>query len=107
MLKQQVLILKLLDETVKEIDVSVLTDDLVKIRDKEEQKEVVQEIAWVTNQYLPVIELYEKNGKYLINDGTRVTGWPKGKEMHDGMAANSIMFTMMWLLEGKLHAVQN
>jgi peptide/nickel transport system substrate-binding protein len=44
--------------------------------DFDEQKAIVEKLAYVTNEYLPYYSLYEKRMMLFLNDGTRVTGWP-------------------------------
>ena len=90
----------------KEINITELTDELGKTYDSDKQKEIIQELAWATNQYLPVIELVERNSMLFINDGKRVTGWPDEEELINGLTAEKVLYPIKWMLDGKIKGVQ-
>ena len=54
-----------------------LTLELQKnLQDENKAMEIIQQLAYITNEYLPVIPLYEKVLPIYYNDGYRVKGWP-------------------------------
>ncbi|MDF2626212.1 MAG: ABC-type dipeptide/oligopeptide/nickel transport system, periplasmic component [Symbiobacteriaceae bacterium] len=64
----------------KDIDLMATTTDLGKTADKAAQKKLIEKLAWVTNEYLPLLTLTEKNIVIFYQDGLRVTGWPDAKD---------------------------
>lgn len=42
----------------------------------ERQKEITGELAWIANENLPYLAIYEKHSMIFIQDGPRITGWP-------------------------------
>ena len=46
---------------------------------KEKAKEIVEKLAYITNENLVFIPFLEKRIMIYYNDGTRVTGWPDPK----------------------------
>ena len=88
----------------KIIDLDELTKELGETTDKVKQKEIIKTLAWVTNTYVPVVDLYEAAGQVFINDSVRVDGWPTNEEIVVGLASDREENIMMWLLEGKLKA---
>jgi peptide/nickel transport system substrate-binding protein len=44
--------------------------------DEARAKEIIQQLIYITNEYLPVIPLYEKVLPIYYNDGHRIEGWP-------------------------------
>ncbi|AAM23362.1 peptide/nickel transport system substrate-binding protein [Caldanaerobacter subterraneus subsp. tengcongensis MB4] len=50
------------------------------LQDENKAMEIIQQLAYITNEYLPVIPLYEKVLPIYYNDGYRVTGWPSKED---------------------------
>ena len=90
----------------EEINLTDLTKELLVEKDKEKQKEMIQTLAWATNEYLPVIDIYSKNAQFFIDDGSRVTGWPEGDEFINGLSSFRRGYPTIWMLEGKLKGVK-
>jgi len=44
--------------------------------DKDKAREIIQQLAYITNEYLPVVSLYEKILPIYYGEGYRVQGWP-------------------------------
>ena len=55
---------------------SKLTEQLAAETDPEKQKDLVMKLAYITNEYLPVMMYLEKRIMIFHVDGVRVTGWP-------------------------------
>jgi len=55
-----------------------LVQDLKEVAqaDKDKARELIQQLAYITNEYLPVISLYEKVLPIYYSDGYKVEGWP-------------------------------
>ncbi|ABP65908.1 extracellular solute-binding protein, family 5 [Caldicellulosiruptor saccharolyticus DSM 8903] len=54
-----------------------LTEQLRDVaQDKKKSVDVIQKLAYITNEYLPVIPLFEKVLPIYYSDGRKVTGWP-------------------------------
>jgi len=58
------------------VDAVALIEELGTEFDLDKQKELVQELAWIHNENLPVIPFVEKRIMVFHNEGVRVTGWP-------------------------------
>jgi len=50
--------------------------ELLRTSDLKKQKELVEKLAYITNEYVPVIHFLEKRLMIYILSGVRVTGWP-------------------------------
>ena len=87
------------------IDVSELAENLILEKDKEKQKEMLSELAWITNEYVPVIDLVEKNSQFFILDGKRLESWPDDEELKNSLSANMELYPQLWLIQGKLDTV--
>lgn len=59
-----------------EYNTKALVSRLRKATTPEEVKEVVEKLAYVTNEWLPGISFLQKRPQLFIVDGIRVTGWP-------------------------------
>lgn len=90
----------------EELDLTTLVQELSQTWELDEQKEIVSKLAWATNEYLPVIELLEKNAQFFVCDGIRVTGWPYGSELEDEFGFNWRFATVKWMVEGILKPVE-
>ena len=102
--------LKNFNSTVKgpdgsEIDLVKLTDELGLSTDEKQKKEMTQTLAWATNQYLPIIDIIDKQAEFFINNGTRITGWPTGDELKGGLSSDSLRYINLWITEGKLKGI--
>ena len=64
----------------EEIDTEKLSEELNYVMEPEKRDEIVEKLAWVTNEYLPFITCYEKRITIFISDGVRVAGWPDGDD---------------------------
>jgi len=53
-----------------------LARELIYQTDREKAKEIVEKLAYITNENLVFIPFLEKRIMIYHNDGTRVTGWP-------------------------------
>ncbi len=60
----------------EDVDIAQALDALLKEPDPERQKAIVHQLAWITNENLPVLSLLEKRLMIFYVDGIRVTGWP-------------------------------
>jgi len=60
----------------KPVDAPALIEELGATFDLDKQKELVQKLAWIHNENLPVIPFVEKRIMIFYIDGLRVTGWP-------------------------------
>ena len=87
------------------VDLSKLVEELMVTPDPAKQKEIVAELAWCTNEYLPVIEFLEKNAQFFVCDGVRVTGWPYGDELMNKFGWNWRVGSVKWLFDGTLKPV--
>ena len=56
-----------------------LARELIYQTSKEKAKEIVEKLAYITNENLVFIPFLEKRIMIYYNDGTRVTGWPDPK----------------------------
>ena len=101
------------------LDLKALTDELMATPDKSAQMDLIEKLAWATNEYLPVLEFLEKRAQFLILDGVRAIGWPEysphptepnvwvpGPEMLDKFGYNWRFATVMWMAEGTLVPVR-
>ena len=59
-----------------EYDTGALISELAVTVDFEKQREIVEKLAFVTNEWVPVIDFLEKALMIFHVDGARVTGWP-------------------------------
>ncbi|MCD6310527.1 MAG: ABC transporter substrate-binding protein [Candidatus Eremiobacteraeota bacterium] len=59
-----------------EINLPALVRELELTVDLEKQKQIVEKLAWVANEYLPFLSIFEKNIMIFVIDGKHVTGWP-------------------------------
>ena len=87
------------------VDLSKLVDELMVTADPARQKEIVAELAWCTNEYLPIIEYSEKRAPFFLCDGVRVTGWPDRDELINKLGWNWRVGSVKWLFDGTLKAV--
>ncbi len=90
---------------------TVVLDDLVMDLsvefDPAKQKELVEKLAWITNEYLPVIPFLEKKLMIFHLDGVRVTGWPDPEDPLWLLSPGGIeRFYSELMIEGKLKAVR-
>jgi peptide/nickel transport system substrate-binding protein len=88
------------------IDLNELQDKLWTIIDPDEQKAIVELLAWATNEYLPMVEFLEKNAQFFVCDGVRVTGWPYGPELENKFGFNWRLGSLKWMIEGVLVPVE-
>ena len=66
------------------------------------QREIIEKLVWATNEYLPAINLVEKNSQFFICDGVRVSGWPYGEELRNKFAFNWRVASLKWMIEDVL-----
>jgi peptide/nickel transport system substrate-binding protein len=59
----------------KTINTRLLTDELNKIVDEKRTREIVKQLAYVTNENLPYLACYEKRFMIFVQNGKRVQGW--------------------------------
>jgi peptide/nickel transport system substrate-binding protein len=57
-----------------------IADIIVSEYNETKRFEAVQKAAYITNEYLPVLTLFEKVGQRLVLDGVRVAGWPNDED---------------------------
>lgn len=62
------------------IDSRKLVGELGATVDPAKQKEIVEKLAWVTNEYLPFLSIFEKNLMIFVLDKKHVTGWPDASD---------------------------
>lgn len=81
-----------------------LTDKLQEVTTKPaEAKDYVMKLAYITNEYLPMIPFLEKVLPLFYLDGKRVTGWPEPDDSTWSLAPGGIERVYVLLLsEGKL-----
>ena len=84
------------------VNLADLADQLMVTTDTAEQKKIIEELAWATNEYLPIIEFLEKNAQFFVCDGVRVTGWPFGDDMQNKFAFNWRFAVVKWMADGIL-----
>ena len=87
------------------VDLAELTENLSETFDTNKQKEIIQTLAWATNEYLPVIDLVEKNSMFFINDGERITNWPDEETLTTYLPSSREPNLILWLLEGQIQSV--
>ena len=93
------------DENGNDINLTDLTRKLYFTFDEDKQKEIIQTLSWATNEYVPVIELFEKNSIYYTMDGSRITGWPTNQNLLNGLSTGCSMFAVKEMLNGNLKAL--
>ena len=87
----------------EDINITELTEKLNKTFDIEEQKKIVQTLAWATNKYLPVLDMVEKNVQFFYTAGDKITGWPEQDVLRSLYTLDTFKTnTCMLMLEGKL-----
>ena len=60
----------------EEVDVTRGVRELYRIHNEKKLREQVGELAWMANEYLPFISIYDKNLMVFVTEGSRVYGWP-------------------------------
>ncbi len=58
------------------VDTNRLSRRLEFTTDPAQSREMVQELAWITNEHLPFLTCYGKNLQVFILDDRRIVGWP-------------------------------
>ncbi len=86
----------------EEFNLDELQKELFMTSDPGSQRKIIEKLAWATNEYLPVIDLLEKNAQFFICDGVRVAGWPYGDELQNKFGFNFRIATLKWMIEGTL-----
>jgi peptide/nickel transport system substrate-binding protein len=64
----------------EDVNIAQALDSLLKEPNPERQKAIVRQLAWITNENLPVLSLLEKQLMIFHVDGVRVTGWPAAND---------------------------
>lgn len=90
---------KVVDPDGKNLNLEKLQEELFMSSSPARQREIIEKLAWVTNEYLPAINLVEKNSQFFIYDGVRVTGWPYGEELQNKFAFNWRVSSLKWMIE--------
>ena len=89
-----------------DINLEKLSIQLGKTNDIEKQKEILQTLAWATNNYIPFIDIVEKQTQFYITDGKRVTGWPKSQDLVNFLSCDDWrMYTAFLIEQGKLKSI--
>lgn len=68
---------KLKSYTGEVISLQKILKNFYTTRDKKEIQDTVHHLAWVSNEYLPFLSIYEKNLMLFVSENKRVKGWPK------------------------------
>lgn len=72
------------------------------------QKEIVEMLAWVANEYLPQLPYLEKRLQIFHLDGVRVTGWPDNNDPIWSVAPGGVERLYCTLMtEGTIKAVRH
>ncbi|MDO9576209.1 MAG: ABC transporter substrate-binding protein [bacterium] len=86
----------------EELNLEELQKELFMTFEPVRQREIIGKLAWATNEYLPVLDLLEKNAQFFICDGVRVTGWPYGEELQNKLAFNFRIAILKWMVDRTL-----
>jgi len=87
----------------EDVNIAQALDSLSKEPNSERQKTIVRQLAWITNENLPVLSLLEKRLMIFHVDGVRVTGWPAENDPLWTVAPGAIeRFYAHLLIEGIL-----
>lgn len=86
----------------RELDLNKLQQELFVTFDPVQQREIIEQLAWASNEYLPAIDLLEKNSQLFICDGVRVAGWPNGDELLNKLGYNWRIASLTWMIDGTL-----
>lgn len=77
------------------------------VEDEDKASELVQQLAYITNENLPVIPCYEKVLPIFINDGNRVTGWLPEDDPIWSLAAGGVERVYNLLIsDGKIEPIK-
>lgn len=69
----------------------------------ERRKEIIEALAFITNETLPSIDISEKTGLYFMND-KGVASWPKDQQLMVGLTSDLGAYRVLWMLDGALKA---
>jgi peptide/nickel transport system substrate-binding protein len=90
------------------VDIKALTKELNFVMDEKRSREIVEILAWITNENLPYLACYEKKFTIFILDGKRMTGFPAPDDEIWGLApAGMESLYSLLLVKGKLKPVNN
>lgn len=81
----------------------VLNEFARKSTSDERRKEIIEALAYITNQTLPSIDISEKTGLYFMND-KGVASWPTDQNLMVGLTSDLGAYRVLWMLDGVLKA---
>jgi len=81
----------------------VLDEFANKSTSEDRKKEIINDLAYITNQTLPSIDISEKTGLYFMND-KGVSSWPAGDDLMKGLTSDLGSYRVLWMLDGQLKA---
>jgi peptide/nickel transport system substrate-binding protein len=93
-------------DTIGEVDVMSMTLQAADGLDVAAQKDLIQYLARVFNELLPMLPLWERYGNNPVLDGVRVTGWPPDNDPIYKNSPYADSFVIMMLYEGRLRPVR-
>jgi peptide/nickel transport system substrate-binding protein len=82
----------------REVDLQKSVDLLYQERNTEKLRQEVQKLAWIANENLPFLTIYEKKLMIFVQDGKRVSGWPEADDPLWSMASGGIEKLYTYLL---------
>jgi len=89
------------------LDLPVLSLKLFTTNSKEEQRKVVKNLAWVTDNYLPIVPIYEKQLMVYVLDGKHITGWaPKDDPVWSAVSNGIVSVYAELIVRGRLKGVK-
>ncbi len=92
----------------KEIEIKELIKSLFYTNDEKEFKKIVSELAWMANEYLPFLTIYEKRLMIFLLDGVNVTGWPEENDPIWSASSTGLEAVFAYLIStGRVRGVHN